>query len=86
MATNDSGLRDDVRAELNGVQASPGRVPDRPRDGAGRPAWVAYVVALGASADVAEDTRHFDAEVGDYVTFPGLTRPELIELADRLAP
>ena len=89
MATNDSGLVDEVDVELNPAGPDPDRgpqqapIPDRPADGASRDKWVDYVVALGAARDfVTAETRHFDGI--EYVTEPALSRPALIELADRL--
>jgi hypothetical protein len=73
MSTNDSGLRDDVAAGLNGSALAPDNgpqpdpVPARPADGAAKEKWVAYVVALGLHPDSA----------GQF------TRGELIELAGR---
>lgn len=89
MSTNDSGLRDDVSADLNpsgsrpdnGPQPAP--IPDRPAAGASKDVWVDYVVALGADRTfVTTDTEHFDGD--GYAIEPGLTRPQLIDLADRL--
>lgn len=87
--SDSSGLTDEVNAEVNssssapdhGPQASP--IPDRPADGASKDAWVDYVVALGADRTyVTGETEHFDRDA--YVIDPGLTRAQLIELADRL--
>lgn len=86
---SDSGLRDDLVAELNpagpepdyGPQPEP--IPARPADGAAKDAWVDYVVALGADRTfVTMDTEHFDGT--GYAAEPGLSRAGLIALADRL--
>lgn len=91
MSTDGAGLTDDVQAELNPKATAlpadqPDRIPDRPADGAAKAKWVDYVVALGASRDVAVDTEHWegDPDDGHPVTVPALTRDELVELADRL--
>lgn len=61
---------------------------ERPADSAGKAAWVDYAVALGADRTYLEgDTEHTAYDQGgnpEYVTSPGLTKPELVELADRL--
>lgn len=89
MATSSSGLRDEATAELGpagpepdyGPQADP--IPARPSDGAGKDSWVGYVVALGADRTyVTTTTAHFDGE--DYGEHAGLTKEQLIDLADRL--
>lgn len=89
MSTDSGGLRDEVIVELNPgpeppTTDQPPPIPDRPEDSADESEWVDYVVALGAGRDVAGDSRHWDATAGEYVTVPGLTRDELIALADRL--
>jgi hypothetical protein len=73
VSSNDSGLRDEVAADLNGSTEpdygpQPDPIPDRPADGAKAEKWAAYVVALGLHPD----------EAGNY------SRSELIDLADRL--
>lgn len=87
--TSDSGLRDAVTAELNpsgpepdyGPQPEP--VADRPANGASKDVWIDYVVALGADRTfVTSDTYHFDGT--GYAPEPGLSRADLIALADRL--
>ena len=89
MSSDSSGLTDEVSAELNPMGAEPGYgpqpdpIPDRPADGASKDAWVGYVVALGADRTyVTGETEHFERDA--YVIDPGLTRAQLIELADRL--
>ncbi|MET0426277.1 MAG: hypothetical protein ABW046_20580 [Actinoplanes sp.] len=89
MATNDSGLSDEVQVELNPTGPEPDRgrqpdpIPDRPAEGAGRDKWVHYVVALGADRTyVTAETEHFDGV--EYVAESSLSRPDLIELANRL--
>lgn len=85
-----SGMTDSVNAALNDDDEpdrgeQPQAIPDRPADGAPKAKWVDYVVALGADRTfVTEDTEHHDAELGEAATEPGLSRDELIELADRL--
>lgn len=86
--SDDARITDEVAAELNpadgpdcGPQADP--IPARPPGGASQEEWVDYVVALGASREmVTADTEHFDGS--EYVTEGGLTKAQLIELADRL--
>jgi hypothetical protein len=87
--TSDSGLADEVMVELNppgpepDYGPQPAAIPDRPADGASKDAWIEYVVALGADRTfVTSDTEHFAGE--GYKTEPGLSRPQLIQLADRL--
>lgn len=73
MTDDNSGLSDEVFAELNpagpepdyGPQAAP--IPDRPADGASKAEWAAYVIALGSHPD----------EVEKY------SRQQLKDLADR---
>lgn len=92
MATDDAGLTDEVLVELN---PAPDRepppqlpaLPERPADDAGRAAWVAYVVALGADETFVEnETEHWEGPLdsGELITLPALTDAELVELADSL--
>lgn len=90
MSSDSSGLADEVISDLNPSDPEPDRglqpapIPDRPADGAGKDAWVDYVVALGADRPfVTADTEHFDGE--GYTTEPSFTRAQLIQLADRLS-
>lgn len=86
--SDDARITDEVAAEINpadgpdyGPQAEP--VPGRPADRSPKEEWVDYVVALGASREmVTADTKHFDG--AEYATEGGLTKPQLIDLADRL--
>lgn len=92
MSGDSAGLSDEVHAELNPAdplapQDQAPSVPARPADGAPKARWADYVVALGADrAFVSADTQHWegDKDTGRLVTLPGLTRDELIDLADRL--
>ena len=93
MATDDAGLTDEVTVELNpGPDDGPATpqlpaLPERPADDAGRAAWVAYVVALGAEEQfVDNDTEHWEGPLdsGELVTLPALTDAELMELAASL--
>lgn len=97
MANENSGLSDDVQASTFGdadpaaseaarqATDQPDPIPDRPADGATKAKWVDYCVALGADRTfLISDTEHFDAEAGEPVTEPALTRDDLIDLADRL--
>lgn len=67
------------------------RMPDRPAEGASKPAWVDYCVALGAQReDLEEETSHHVTGrgeapdiLGEYVSAP-YTKDELVALADRL--
>lgn len=73
-------------------------LPARPADTAAKAVWVDYVVALGADRTfVSGDTEHFDpaavpddlddgvlVDPGLTVVEPGLTVPQLRELATRL--
>lgn len=82
-----------------GEQVETPTLPERPSDGADKARWVDYVVALGADRDaVTGTTSHWSPdgvtviegeygpveERGGYVDEPGLTRSDLIDLADRL--
>jgi hypothetical protein len=89
MATDGSGITDDVRAELNPPpEEAPAQTPHRPQrpaDGATKAKWLDYVAALGVDRDFLEGkTEHFDDSVGERVKAKALSREELIELADRL--
>lgn len=67
------------------------RLPDRPSDKAGTPAWVDYCVALGASReDLENETVHnqtgrdiSSVVLGQYKS-PAYGKTELSDLADRL--
>jgi hypothetical protein len=90
VSTDSGGISDDVIVELNPGPESPAvdqppPISERPADSADESEWVDYVVALGAGRDVAEDTHHWDATAGEYVTVPALNRDDLIALADRLS-
>jgi hypothetical protein len=88
VSTNDSGLRDGVTVDLNPGGGAPAEhaapaIPERPADGASKDVWIDYVVELGADRGfVTGDTEHFDRD--GYTVEPGLTRSQLIALADRL--
>lgn len=92
MTSSDGGLRDSIQAELNpqddetaGVGVE-GVTPARPADGAAKARWVDYVVALGADrAHVEGTSQYWSDEANDYVQAAGLTRDELVDLADRLS-
>jgi hypothetical protein len=67
-------------------------VGKRPGDSASKAAWVDYCVSLGADRDYLEgDTDHNRLELDENFqpvvtkeTHPGLTRDQLIELADSM--
>jgi len=87
---DDSGLTDEVIAELNptgpepdyGPQRDP--IPARPADDDGEQDWVEYVVALGADRTFVTETTIHRVDALDAVESPAFERAELIELADRL--
>lgn len=91
MSGDDSGLTDEVIVQINpsgshdetGLQADP--IPIRPADGADKAAWIEYVVSLGADRGfVTGDTEHYDSHEDAMVTTPGLSKPQLADLAARL--
>ncbi len=86
MSNDSAGLTDEVQVRLNGVLTGQLQsLPDRPADSAGKDAWVDYVVSLGADRTyVTTTTEHFDERENASVEEPGLTKAELVELADRL--
>jgi hypothetical protein len=87
MATDDSGLTDDVVAELNpgGEDATLPPLPARPAEGAPKGKWLDYVVALGGGRDaLTGQTEHFDPASGGPVQGTALGRDELVALAERL--
>jgi len=79
-------LGEALAAALNGPRTpQTPQLPGRPDNDAPRKDWVEYVVALGADRTyVTGTTRHYSSEAGRHLAEPGLTREQLIPLANRL--